>query len=332
MIELEKTCTGLNGKLRIDGENRNLIKQEVYSKGTMGFKNDALLENTSLRKMTSEFAHRFRMDKEFRCPGNNKKSIHGFVHEIHSNPFGAILLSEFQIKIWAIVKTLIYSIAIHDTLNNKCLSIADFFTNSNSNVSIYTYLYFFKPPKAIVSDFSWANITALMKAVNNLDIIDYLCLVFHVIVDKQLFALSGIKSIIYFCSTHFLKNIQDDARNALKIMNGEKAKKIYNLFIGAFCLLQNSICLNVFNNILKCMKIVFTSKYRNKRFQVNYITLKTFVLNNSVEIVDHSCNNCRKTKITEDDDEKKFVFIENKERLRHLQKTAIICSNYLKTV
>ncbi|RNA22179.1 hypothetical protein BpHYR1_043057 [Brachionus plicatilis] len=290
MIELEKTCTSLNGKLRIDGENRNLIKQEVYSKGTMGFKNDALLEkdqlkinikDRSLRKMTSEFAHRFRMDKEFRvdcdkaklffefeCPGNNKKLIHGFVHEIHSNPFGAILLSEFQ---------------------------------------------FFKPPKAIVSDFTWANITALMKAVNNLDIIDYLSLVFHVIVDKQLFALSGNKSIIYLCSTHFLKNIQDDSRNALKIMNGEKAKKIYYLFIGAFCLLQNSICLNVFNNILKCMKIVFTSKYRNERFQVNYITLKTFVLNNWVEIVDQSCNNCRKTKITEDNDEKKFVFIENKE-------------------
>lgn len=70
------------------------------------------IKNSSLRKMTSEFAHRFRMDNEFRvdcdkaklffeyeCPGYNKKSINGYVHEIHSNPFGAILLAEFQVLI-----------------------------------------------------------------------------------------------------------------------------------------------------------------------------------------------------------------------------------------
>lgn len=68
------------------------------------------ISDTSLRKMRSEFAHRFQLDKEFRvdcdkakfffdfeCPGFNKKSIQGYVHEVHSNPFGAILLSEFQV-------------------------------------------------------------------------------------------------------------------------------------------------------------------------------------------------------------------------------------------
>lgn len=68
------------------------------------------ISDSSLRKMRSEFAHRFQMDKEFRVdcdkvkfffdfesPGFNKKSIQGYVHDIHSNPFGAILLAEFQV-------------------------------------------------------------------------------------------------------------------------------------------------------------------------------------------------------------------------------------------
>lgn len=68
------------------------------------------IKDPTIRKMRSEFAHRFQMDKEFRvdcdktkfffdleCPGYNKKSIQGYVHEVRSNPFGAILLSEFQV-------------------------------------------------------------------------------------------------------------------------------------------------------------------------------------------------------------------------------------------
>lgn len=68
------------------------------------------ISDCSLRKMRSEYAHRFKLDNDFRldcdkakfyfdflCPGFNKKSIEGFVHDIHSNPFGAILVSEIQV-------------------------------------------------------------------------------------------------------------------------------------------------------------------------------------------------------------------------------------------
>lgn len=218
-------------------------------------------------------------------------------------------------------ETLIYSIVIHDSLNNKCLSIADFFTNSNNNVSIFTYFHvilekfkcynFFKLPKAVVTDFSWANIVSLMKAVNNIDVIDYLNLAFQVIVENQKFSLTAIKSMIYLCSTHFLKNIQIDTKNALKNVGSEKAKKFYNLFIGAFCVLQNSICINVFNQILKSLKIVFTSKIKNELFEINYLIVRAFILNNSVEIVDHSCSNCKTMEKIKENDEKKIIFIEN---------------------
>lgn len=41
MMNFENTCSGLAGKIRIDGETRESIKQEVYSKGTICFKIDA---------------------------------------------------------------------------------------------------------------------------------------------------------------------------------------------------------------------------------------------------------------------------------------------------
>ena len=222
-------------------------------------------------------------------------------------------------------ETLVYSIVVHDSLHKKCLSIADFLTNSNTNVSIYTYLYvifekckcykFFKLPKAIVSDYSWANINALMKAVNNLDVLDYLNLAYQIVVQNQIYAVSGIKTMIYLCSTHFLKNIQDDTKKALKYIDDDKAKKLSNFFIGCFGLLQNSMCLDVFCHLLRSIKIVFSSKYENNLFVKNYATLKAYLLNNTIEIINHTCANCKVPKKGSNEYEKnkakKFIFIEN---------------------
>ncbi|CAF1122896.1 unnamed protein product [Brachionus calyciflorus] len=178
------------------------------------------ITNTNLRKLRSEFAHRFTLDNEFRVdcdkvktffefdsPQINKFSISGYVQDIHSDPFGAIFVSEVQVKLWAVVfesdpfwyfdatggifkrvnpekETHLYSIVVHDSINKTNISTADFITNSNNNVSIYSYLYkliekfksnrFFNLPKAIITDFSWDNIHSTMKAFNNLNVIDYL--------------------------------------------------------------------------------------------------------------------------------------------------------------
>lgn len=68
------------------------------------------ITNTNLRKLRSEFAHRFKLDNEFRVdcdkvktffefdsPQINKFSISGYVQDIHSDPFGAIFVSEVQV-------------------------------------------------------------------------------------------------------------------------------------------------------------------------------------------------------------------------------------------
>jgi hypothetical protein len=60
--------------------------------------------------MRSEFNHRFQLSNEFRIdcdaaklvfdimlPLSKKNGIQGFIQEIHSNPFGFILISEIQV-------------------------------------------------------------------------------------------------------------------------------------------------------------------------------------------------------------------------------------------
>ena len=44
-FELKKNCSGLNGKIRTDGEQREIIKQEAFCKGTLNFKNEAFLKS-----------------------------------------------------------------------------------------------------------------------------------------------------------------------------------------------------------------------------------------------------------------------------------------------
>lgn len=69
------------------------------------------ISDSNLRKMRNQFVHRFKLDNDFRIdcdkakfffdmaePRYNKKSIAGYVQEINSNPFGAILVSEIQVS------------------------------------------------------------------------------------------------------------------------------------------------------------------------------------------------------------------------------------------
>ena len=41
LIKIENECSGLNGKIRVNGEQRDLIKHEVFCKGKINFKNEA---------------------------------------------------------------------------------------------------------------------------------------------------------------------------------------------------------------------------------------------------------------------------------------------------
>ncbi|CAF0801527.1 unnamed protein product [Brachionus calyciflorus] len=101
-------------------------------------------------------------------------------------------------------------------------------------------------PKVILTDFSWAKLHATMKVFNNMDVISYLKLSFQLLFEEKEYALRPINTMIYICSTHFLKNVNDDAMKELKYKNDENSNDALKLFLDAFYLLQNSVCINQF--------------------------------------------------------------------------------------
>ncbi|CAF1066555.1 unnamed protein product [Brachionus calyciflorus] len=95
-------------------------------------------------------------------PRKDYKSIKGFIQEIQSNPFGVLLISDIQAKLWALLKekdpiwyfdatgsimaklpnqkeTLLFSIVV-DSKDKTSISVADFLTSSNDTISIHCYL------------------------------------------------------------------------------------------------------------------------------------------------------------------------------------------------
>ena len=93
--------------------------------------------------------------------------IKGFVQSIRSDPFGLLMTSNFQIKIWSIIqetapilffdatgsilkdipgesKILLFSLVAHDPKNKIILPIGEFFTNSLTSRTVSNYLSEFK--------------------------------------------------------------------------------------------------------------------------------------------------------------------------------------------
>ena len=96
-------------------------------------------------------------------------------------------------------EVLLFSLVSHDKIQNSLIPIGDFLTSANDGLTIYSYLNkiietyksypFFEYPQVLVTDFSWANINACLKALNNCDAYDYLQLSYEVIVNKNEWAI-----------------------------------------------------------------------------------------------------------------------------------------------
>ena len=288
----------------------------------LGDKDKQNISFSNIRKMSSQHRHRHQLSHNFLAdadsaknvfdlmlPRKNYKSIKGFIQEIQSNPFGVLLISDIQAKLWALIKendpiwyfdatgsimaklpnqkeTLLFSIVANDSKNKTSISVADFLTSSNDTITIHCYLTkilqkfglysFFEKPRVVVTDFSWANLHALCKSFNNLEIIDYLNLTYQILVERKIYAIGTINTVIYLCSTHFLKNIIDETERVLKYHDPVQRGIIKRKFIKAFLLLQNSICLDEFGIILKSIKCVFTSKLKDKNYIESLARLEIF--------------------------------------------------------
>ena len=175
--------------------------------------------------------------------------IKGFVQSIRSDPFGLLMTSNFQIKIWSIIqetapilffdatgsilkdipgesKILLFSLVAHDPKNKLILPIGEFFTNSLTSRTVSNYLSEFKDliasnvhfkvankfPKIFVLDFTWANINAVLEAFNKVTIYQYLQWAQEIICNGNFKIYNLINVKIFLCSTHFLKIVIQKAK------------------------------------------------------------------------------------------------------------------------
>jgi hypothetical protein len=161
-----------------------------------------------------------------------------------------------------------------DPKKNVILSIYDFFTTANNQLSVSKYLLTFldllckhipakcdKLPSTLVMDFSWVLLNSSLFVFNNMTIHTYIKQSFDLFTNTE----NGlanfkqrVKVKIYICSTHFLKIIVKKVKN---VNENDEAKKA---FIFAFTLLQNSSTFIEFEEILQKIYTLFHSEFINQ--------------------------------------------------------------------
>ncbi|CAF0992528.1 unnamed protein product [Brachionus calyciflorus] len=230
----DKNCEKKNSIQKIieDYENKNGYMFLGYheSKGTANGRpvfegpNEGYITLNTIQKIKSEKVNKDKISNCFEIdsksikkaydelyPAVQESRIKGFVQNIKSDPFGLLLLSNFQIKMWSIVqknfpiwffdatgcilkdipgesKTILFSIVCHDVSKKTIVPLADFFTNNLGTRTISNFLSEIKEliernietrvenqfPKIVVLDFTWANINAFLETFNKVTIYQYL--------------------------------------------------------------------------------------------------------------------------------------------------------------
>ena len=152
----------------------------------------------------------------------------------------------------------LFSIVCYDPDSKSLIPISDFFSTANDGLNIQLNLsriqFVFQSykrsynPSIIVTDFSWANIHAILRTFNNCHIVQYLKMCYKKVVLLESSYDQVLKTKLYLCSTHFLKNVIDDFD---KNYSKKKLQQIVKTnFIFCFTLLQNSTSISAFNDIL----------------------------------------------------------------------------------
>ena len=166
----------------------------------------------------------------------------------------------------------LFSVVCYHPDFKSLIPISDFFSTANDGLNIQLNLsriqYVFQSykrsynPSIIVTDFSWANIHAILRTFNNCDIIQYLKMCHKKAVLCESSADQVLKTKLYLCSTHFLKNVIDDFD---KNYSKKKLQPIVKTcFIFCFTLLQNSTSISTFNDILLNVYNIFNQPKFNQ--------------------------------------------------------------------
>ncbi|CAF0888839.1 unnamed protein product [Brachionus calyciflorus] len=304
-------------QLKIKGNEREKLAFRLKAEGVSSFsdmdiivsslrKKEPIKKNT-LYKIKNEFDHRFRISRDLifdlkaiklGCQFlglSTNPNFSGFIHSLGIDPYGFLLMSDMQIKIWDKVKKhspvwhldatggihididsqkkpFFYSMVFHDRKNKIILPIGEFISTDNTMRSISKFLRnIYEILKEnnkgtessiapiIVTDFSWALMNSVLNVFNNMDMNEYLEWCF-----KKIFGESdneercAVGTRLYLCSTHFLKSL------VRKVKKFNLELKFKNLFIFCFALLQNSVSIQYFLNILINVHNVYLNPLKTK--------------------------------------------------------------------
>ena len=122
-------------------------------------------------------------------------------------------------------------------------------------------------PPIVVTDFSWALITAVLEAFNNCSVVNYLNWTFDVIFkySENIKLNRLMKTRIIICQTHIFKAVVKKTNFLIEKRRSsekdyDKQNMIKKLFLFCFTILQNSTSLEEFNDALRDIFEIFCSE------------------------------------------------------------------------
>lgn len=182
--------------------------------------------------------------------------------------------------------TYLYSMVMHDTINNKIIPAAEFATNSHTVENISKYLLVIKQhykevAPFIVVDESYALINSIMSIFNGCDILAYINWTWKILNGKimkyflqdylnfrslilgdssNMNLHCAMSTRLFICHTHLFKNMIRKCDKLLKKRKEKNSLNIKSLFQYCFTLLQNSTSLDEFTSHLELCFKIFCSK------------------------------------------------------------------------
>ncbi|CAF1151313.1 unnamed protein product, partial [Brachionus calyciflorus] len=177
-----------------------------------------------------------------------------------------------------------------DVEQKVLIPFSEFVTTANDQITITKYLRSIQNklnknyyPNVIGTDMSWALINSVLTTFNSCSISDYLNIVFEkLFINEKINIEEKIKTKIYLCSTHVLKNIIKKAKK-IKV-----DKSVQYSFLFVFTLIQNSRSILEVENYLQNIHNVFNNPVFDESVVYSFNLLQQMIKDRKLTNIDFS--------------------------------------------
>ena len=231
---------------------------------------------------------------------------------------------------------------MHDKSNKFICPLADFFTTGHDMKTIASYFQiikdnlqkfisrrYFQFSPIIVTDFSWALINAVIRSFNNTTFSVYINWCSNILIDKQIFKVNFIPTIIFLCYSHFIKMIAKKIKKIKKYVQKANNNKIHKVALYSTSVLQRSVDMEDFSKNLRNCYNIFNNKFESKYTQASLKAIKenvvTSSLNKDIELNQTINNKPEKTT------KKNIIYIDNSDH-KNYKKDSPFMKYFLKVI